>query len=144
MGTFRGNERIWNKMMPEELASMAGFMANPDLVWEWYNYLRSVLFYAKPNAANLALAEWGNLCSDYSFAIENFDGLHHVARQQIVHELHGNIRANRCLRCEQEVNDNLLDTSGGIPYCPCGGAYHPGVVWRGASKTHPATGRCCS
>ncbi len=131
LGTFRGKEGIWNKMKPEDLASMAGFMANRDLVWDWYNYRRSVLSSAKPNAAHLALAEWGNVCSDFTLVTQNVDGLHHVAGQQIVHELHGNIRVNRCLRCEQEVTDCLLDSSGGIPYCPCGGAYRPGVVWFG-------------
>lgn len=57
LGTFRGKEGIWNKMRPEELASMEGFMANPELVWEWYNYRRSVQAEAKPNPAHHALAK---------------------------------------------------------------------------------------
>ncbi len=110
---------------------MAGFIANPELVWEWYNYRRSVLSTAKPNAAHLALAEWGDSCPGFVLVTQNVDGLHQLAGQKTVHELHGNIRVNRCLRCNQEVTDELLDTSNGIPYCPCGGAYRPGVVWFG-------------
>jgi len=131
LGTFRGKEGIWKKMRPEELASMAGFMANPELVWEWYNYRRSVLSSAKPNAAHHALAEWGRACPEFILITQNVDGLHQLAGQTTVHELHGNIRVNRCLKCQIEVSDDLLDTSGGIPYCPCGGAYRPGVVWFG-------------
>ncbi|MDH4032645.1 MAG: NAD-dependent deacylase, partial [candidate division Zixibacteria bacterium] len=34
--TFRGQEGLWKKFKPEELATMDAFMANPKLVWEWY------------------------------------------------------------------------------------------------------------
>jgi len=118
-------------MKPEELASMAGFMTNPDLVWEWYNYHRSILTSAKPNAVHYALAEWGNVSSEFTLITQNVDGLHIVAGQREVLELHGNIRVNKCLSCEREVIYDLLDTSSGIPYCPCGGVFRLGVVWFG-------------
>lgn len=131
LGTFRGKDGIWNKMKPEDLASMAGFLANPDLVWEWYNYRRSVLADAKPNAAHEALAKWGRLCPDFDVVTQNVDGLHQLAGQSSTIELHGNIRINRCLQCGLESIDDLLDLSAGIPKCPCGGFYRPGVVWFG-------------
>ncbi len=131
LGTFRGKEGIWNKMRPEELASMAGFMANPELVWEWYSYRRSVLADAKPNAAHIALAEWQRHMNDFTLITQNVDGLHQLAGNRDVLELHGNIRVNRCLKCGQETTDDLLHQPIGIPRCPCGGSYRPGVVWFG-------------
>jgi len=130
LGTFRGKEGIWNKMRPEELASMAGFMANPELVWEWYNYRRSVLSQTKPNAAHRALANWGLSCPSLTLITQNVDGLHQAAGQRDVLELHGNIRVNRCLKCSLESGDDLTKFTG-IPICPCGGEYRPGVVWFG-------------
>lgn len=131
LGTFRGKEGIWNKMRPEELASMDGFMANPELVWEWYNYRRSLLSSAKPNPAHQALAEWGKACAEFTLVTQNVDGLHQLAGQPEVLELHGNIRVNRCLKCGLETEDDLHDHPEGVPLCKCGGAFRPGVVWFG-------------
>jgi len=32
--TFRGENGLWEKFRPEELANFDAFMRNPDLVWE--------------------------------------------------------------------------------------------------------------
>ena len=32
--TFRGEDGLWKKFRPEELANFDAFMRNPDLVWE--------------------------------------------------------------------------------------------------------------
>ena len=131
LGTFRGKEGIWNKMRPEELASMEGFMANPELVWEWYSYRRSLLSTAKPNPAHVALAEWGESCSQFTLVTQNVDGLHQLSGQSEVLELHGNIRVDRCLTCGNESEDDLHEQFEGIPFCSCGGKLRPGVVWFG-------------
>ena len=36
--TFRGEEGLWKKFRPEELANFDAFMSNPKLVWEWYTF----------------------------------------------------------------------------------------------------------
>lgn len=131
LGTFRGKSGIWNQMKPEELASMDGFMANPGLVWEWYRYRRTILATAQPNPAHHALAEWSKLCKDFTLVTQNVDGLHQVAGQRAVLELHGNIRLNRCLSCGKEEDAELLASHDGIPYCQCGGQLRPSVVWFG-------------
>ncbi len=38
--TFRGEDGIWKKMKPQELASMKAFLKNPDRVTEWYQHRR--------------------------------------------------------------------------------------------------------
>lgn len=131
LGTFRGKEGIWNKMRPEELASMEGFMANPELVWEWYNYRRSVLAEAKPNPAHHALAKWESACPKFTLITQNVDGLHQMAGSKSVLELHGSIKINRCLSCAQESGDEPVRYEGKIPCCSCGGKLRPGVVWFG-------------
>jgi len=110
---------------------MAGFMANPELVWEWYNYRRSVLSEAKPNPAHVTLAEWQRMCAEFALITQNVDGLHQTAGANDVLELHGNIRVNRCMMCGLETVDDLLHIPGGVPHCSCGGSYRPGVVWFG-------------
>jgi NAD-dependent deacetylase len=32
--TFRGEDGLWKKFKPEELANFDAFMRNPELVWE--------------------------------------------------------------------------------------------------------------
>ncbi|MBI3110155.1 MAG: NAD-dependent protein deacylase, partial [Ignavibacteriales bacterium] len=33
--TFRGDDGLWKKFKPEELANFDSFIRNPELVWEW-------------------------------------------------------------------------------------------------------------
>ncbi len=47
--TFRGEQGLWKKFRPEELANVDAFMRNPDLVWEWYAYRRKVVSEVLPN-----------------------------------------------------------------------------------------------
>ena len=35
--TFRDPDGLWAKLNPAELASIDGFMQNPETVWNWYN-----------------------------------------------------------------------------------------------------------
>ncbi|MGB2698135.1 MAG: Sir2 family NAD-dependent protein deacetylase, partial [Candidatus Zixiibacteriota bacterium] len=46
--TFRGENGLWKKFRPEELATFDAFMANPQLVWEWYQYRRELIEKVKP------------------------------------------------------------------------------------------------
>jgi NAD-dependent deacetylase len=129
--TFRGTNGIWSKFKPEELARMDAFLANPELVWEWYQHRRDILANVKPNPAHFALAEWERKAPKFVIATQNVDGLHRIAGSKNVLELHGNIRINKCLRCSHEWPDEDLSFEGKIPMCPCGGMLRPGVVWFG-------------
>jgi NAD-dependent deacetylase len=128
--TFRGAGGIWNKMNPEELASVDGFMKNPQLVWEWYQYRRSLMSDVTPNPGHHALARLEQMVAEFTLITQNIDGLHARAGSNHILELHGNISRNKCLRCERpyltEVN---LET--GLPKCTCGGMIRPDVVWFG-------------
>ena len=58
ISTFRGNDGIWNKFKPEELANFKAFLKNSDMVWEWYQYRKKIIHDTKPNAAHYAITEF--------------------------------------------------------------------------------------
>ena len=132
LATFRGKEGLWARFKPEELANMQAFLANPEMVWDWYQHRRDVLSTAKPNAGHIALAEWEKLAPKFTLATQNVDGLHRMAGSRHVLELHGNIRVNRCQKCGLESSDETVKFAGRVPTChSCGGMLRPGVVWFG-------------
>lgn len=129
--TFRGEEGLWKKFRPEELATFDAFMANPELVWEWYQFRRKIVEDIKPNPGHLALVDFQSYFDNFDLITQNVDGLHHTAGSKNVIELHGNIRRNKCIQCGKKY-ESLEGTTEGIPpKCPCGGNIRPDVVWFG-------------
>jgi len=130
--TFRGNQGIWTKFKPEELASMDAFLANPPLVQEWYAARRKVFREVSPNAGHVALARMEKLFQRFTVVTQNIDNLHHRAGSLSVLELHGNIGRSYCLQCYREfVDDEIELGSGRIPCPACSGLIRPDVVWFG-------------
>jgi len=128
--TFRGKDGIWNKLRPEELANFDAFMRNPQLVWEWYNYRKSIVHQSKPNAGHLAIVEMEKYFENVIVITQNVDNLHRRAGSKTIYELHGNIERNFCIKCKKRY-DGELDFKDGIPKCKCGGLIRPDVVWFG-------------
>jgi NAD-dependent deacetylase len=128
--TFRGVGGIWSKMNPEELASVDGFMNNPELVWEWYQYRRDLMSKVEPNAGHYAIAQMEKMFPRFTLITQNIDGLHARAGSGNILELHGNISRNKCQKCERPY-DREIDLEKGLPYCECGGMIRPDVVWFG-------------
>jgi len=128
--TFRGEDGIWNKLSPEELANFNAFMRNPKMVWEWYQYRKKITQESKPNAGHLAIVEFEKYFSDIVVVTQNVDNLHRRAGSKIVYELHGNIEKNYCIKCKKRYDEELVFTDG-IPKCNCGGLIRPDVVWFG-------------
>lgn len=128
--TFRGKGGIWNKFHPEELANFDAFMRNPKLVWEWYNYRKSIVHQSKPNAGHLAIVEFEKYFKEVIVITQNVDNLHRRAGSKTIYELHGNIEKNFCVKCKKHY-DGELDFKDGIPTCTCGGLIRPDIVWFG-------------
>lgn len=128
--TFRGENGIWKKMNPEELASVNGFMANPDLVWEWYQHRRTIMSEVQPNAGHYAIAAFQKIFSEFRLITQNVDGLHARAGSSDIVELHGNITRNKCFSCNAPYEDEI-DLDAELPHCACGGMIRPDVVWFG-------------
>jgi len=127
--TFRGQDGLWKKFRPEELATFDAFNANPELVWEWYQHRREIISGIKPNPGHYAIAEMTGLFDNFQLITQNIDGLHRLAGSDDIIELHGNIKRNRCLDCgEISYNENFKQFP---PLCGCGGRLRPDVVWFG-------------
>ncbi len=131
VATFRGDDGVWQKFKPEELASMDAFMRNPELVWEWYEYRRKIVSSVKPNPGHYALAEMEKAYAHFSISTQNVDGLHQQAGSMNVYELHGNILRNRCSVCGGLIKEIPYEKGKLLPRCDCGGMLRPDVVWFG-------------
>ncbi len=132
--TFRGEEGLWRDFRPEELATPAAFQRDPKLVWEWYNWRREMIAPCAPNAAHETLAQMEAELPDFCVVTQNVDGLHQVAGNERVLELHGNIWRVRCETCVTSMENHRVPLPEIPPRCPaCGGLLRPDVVWFGES-----------
>jgi NAD-dependent protein deacetylase/lipoamidase len=137
--TFRGEQGIWAKFRPEELANVNAFMKNPELVWRWYADRRKVMASIEPNPGHRALAELEGLVPSVTIVTQNIDNLHRRAGSVRIFELHGNIERNYCMRCGARYEDVEVVLEEGIPRCSrvdnggkrCTGFVRPDVVWFG-------------
>jgi NAD-dependent deacetylase len=129
--TFRGNNGLWKQYRAEDLATPGAFARDPKLVWEWYDWRRSLISEAKPNPGHYALAAAEARAAKFTLITQNVDGLHELAGSRNVLRLHGSIWMLRCLECEREREDRRTPLPEIPPRCECGGMLRPGVVWFG-------------
>jgi NAD-dependent deacetylase len=129
--TFRGEDGLWKKFRPEELANFDAFIRNPDLVWEWYRYRKKIIADIKPNPGHYALAEMEKRHEHFAIITQNIDNLHRRAGSKTVYELHGNIERNYCIDCRKSYSNKEIIAQEKAPRCTCGGLIRPDVVWFG-------------
>lgn len=137
--TFRDKDGLWQKFKPEELANMNAFLANPDLVWGWYQHRRKVVREVKPNAGHFALAKMEKFFKSFTLVTQNVDGLHERAGSRKILEVHGNLMRSYCVGCgefpDADYLEKLADT--GKASCPkCSDLLRPDVVWFGEMLPH--------
>lgn len=132
--TFRGEEGLWKNFRAEELATPEAFHSSPALVWEWYDWRRSLIAPLKPNKGHEALASMEKIFDDFTLVTQNVDGLHRVAGSKNPVEMHGNIWYTRCTK-ERTVTENRETPLAEIPpKCKeCGAMLRPHIVWFGES-----------
>lgn len=134
--TFRGTDGLWRNFRAEDLATPEAFERDPRLVWEWYDWRRTLLASIKPNAAHEALATLEARQDRFHLITQNVDGLHHLAGSRRVLELHGDIWKVRCVRCRR-VADNRDVPLALLPQCDsCDGLLRPHIVWFGEALDH--------
>jgi NAD-dependent deacetylase len=148
--TFRGAEGFWTVgsrvYAPQEMATRAFFHQDPQSVWSWYLYRRSLCRKAQPNAAHRALAHLEEALQErFVLVTQNVDGLHRRAgsSEARTFEIHGNLHRMRCTRsCSEEtfpVPEGIGDWSREMRLgtrerellrCPrCTGPARPHVLW---------------
>lgn len=131
--TFRGPGGLWRNYRPEDLATPQAFARDPELVWQWYDWRRSLIAEAQPNAGHLALAEIEYRHPRFTLITQNVDGLHDRAGSQNILKVHGDIWSLRCPTCGHEHQDFRTPLPDLPPRCACGELLRPGVVWFGES-----------
>ena len=134
--TFRDAQTgYWARFNPMALASPDGFAADPQQVWDWYRYRRTLCRAAQPNAGHQAVVALEALDPEFLLITQNVDGLHSVAGSRRVLEIHGSLRRVRCAADESHPRQDwpeAWDTEGApIPRCACGALLRPDVVWFG-------------
>ena len=132
--TFRGDNGLWKGFRAEELASMPGFRASPERVWEWYRWRRKICRQARPNAGHEALVDLEKQAPSFLLATQNVDGLHRDAGTQNQVELHGCIDEIVCTRCSavEPLLEDPENPPAKLPQCQaCGGLARPHILWFG-------------
>ena len=134
---FRSEKGLYNAkteygMSPEEMISHSFFVNHTETFFDYY---KKNLIYpdAKPNKAHRALAKLEAQGKLKAVVTQNIDGLHQMAGNKKVYELHGSVLRNYCMKCHQFYDlDYIMDEyhcKGNVPICPvCGGIIKPDVV----------------
>lgn len=128
---------LWARFDPMQLATPEAFLADPDLVWGWYEWRRQLLLKAQPNPAHQAIVKLAQQVPKLTVITQNVDDLHERAGSRDVLHLHGSIFNPRCFSCAQPYplkqapamrHEQALPP----PTCSyCQGMIRPGVVWFG-------------
>ena len=121
---------LWAKFDPERLATPEGFLADPPLVWQWYDYRRKMVLDVQPNPGHYALAELGKK-KKTTVVTQNVDGLHQKAGSTPVVELHGNIMEFFCFDRRHPAGDVPFGLQAPPKCQKCGSLLRPAVVWFG-------------
>ena len=128
--TFRGEGGLWKEYRAEELATPQAFARDPELVWEWYSWRRSVILDIEPNAGHYAVAELEKMFDEFLLCTQNVDDLHRRAGSKEIVEVHGNIFMERCQVCSFKHHSVEVYTE--PPLCPeCGAMLRLDIVWFG-------------
>lgn len=127
--TFRDSDGLWENHRIEDVATPAGWAANPALVLDFYNQRRAQLLQVQPNDGHRALADMER---DYDVKIvtQNVDDLHERAGSTQVLHLHGELRKVRSTRYENLVYPWDKDLQLG-DLCERGHQLRPHIVWFG-------------
>ena len=134
--TFREKDGLWENYPVEQVATLEGFRANPELVHEFYNQRRRQLATVAPNDAHYALARLERAEGVKLLHVtQNVDNLCQRAGSREVLHMHGELTMCRCIECE-EVFEWSEDTSVHLACPRCGftsqwGGIRPHIVWFG-------------
>lgn len=131
--TFRGADGLWQNFRAEDLATPEAFQRDPVLVWQWYDWRRSLIKPLAPNPGHYALVELEKRIPDFTLVTQNVDGLHKAAGSRDPIEMHGTIWRVRCLECKNTFENRKVPITI-LPKCEaCDGLLRPDVVWFGES-----------
>lgn len=124
---------LWSRDEPLEVATLSTFRTAPERFFEWFRPLAGQIFYAKANAAHLALAQLEQAGRIQTIITQNIDVLHQKAGSTCVVETHGTMKTLSCTHCyhkfEAELFLKTFIEEGKIPTCcSCNSTLKPDVI----------------
>ena len=133
--TFRGPGGLWRSFRPEDLATPEAFDRDPRLVWEWYDWRRTLIANCAPNAGHEVLARWSQR-PGVTLITQNVDGCTSAPVPATSSASTDRIWLLRCASGCRASSDDRQDRRAPLPdlppVCPaCRGHARPGVVWFG-------------
>ena len=133
LATFRASNGLWNNHKVDDVATIEGFVRNPDYVHDFYNELKKELQKAKPNDAHLAITKLQqNYPANIYVVTQNVDTLHEKAKNDNVYHIHGVINQAVCQNC-----GHILETFSDVTTetvcsnCNVAGMMKPNIVFFG-------------
>jgi NAD-dependent deacetylase len=127
--TFRDSDGLWEGHDVMEVASPAGYAANPKLVLDFYNQRRKQLLEVSPNKAHFNLAHL-ETHFDVEIITQNVDDLHERAGSSKITHLHGELLKVRSAIDENDVLDWRKELVLG-DLCGQKSQLRPHIVWFG-------------
>lgn len=145
--TYRGSDGIWIKgtrnYRPEEFGTFKHFLEEPEEVWQYTLFRKKMFQLAEPNQSHKDLAEIERLLQDrFHLITQNIDGLHLLAGNERIYEIHGNIREVKCgsgckgilplpeILQPKDKDEELTSAETEALKCPdCGAWMRPNVLW---------------
>ena len=115
-------------LTPEMMLSQSFFYLHPETFFDFYRrYMLHPL--ARPNAAHRKLFELERADKLRGIVTQNIDGLHKLAGNRRVYEIHGSVHENYCMDCGAFYGLDAVLNSTGLPRCTrCGRYGQPGGI----------------
>jgi len=134
---------LWSRDEPMEVASLQTFRIAPEKFFAWFRPLAHQIFYAEPNPAHVALANFEQSGHNITILTQNIDGLHQKAGSTKVVEMHGTLRTLTCVQCYKQFPSHdfiqAFIENQSIPHClSCNGILKPDVILFGEQMPHTA------
>ena len=132
---FRSKDGLYNQknkydFPPEYLLSHDCFINNTEIFYEYYKENLNVEG-IEPNIAHKYLKHLEDEKKLIGIITQNIDGLHTLAGNSNVFEVHGTINRNTCVSCNKIYDKDKVFKGEKIPKCDCGGLIKPNVVLYG-------------
>lgn len=127
---FRSEDGLYHqkyKFPPEVILSHSFFVSNTAAFYEFYRD-KMLITNVSPNITHNYLAKLEKTNRLSRIVTQNIDGLHTLAGNKKVSELHGSIHRNYCTKCGRFYGIDVITSSNDIPRCECGGIIKPDVV----------------
>jgi NAD-dependent deacetylase len=128
-GLYESGRMTAHGIRIEEVLSREMFATRPEVTWQAILELERPTRGATPNRGHQVIAEMEGHFDAVWTLTQNVDGLHRRAGSQQVLDVHGDLHALACTRCDH--TETVPDYAGldVPPLCPrCGGLVRPDVV----------------